>query len=401
MSLSQVINVTVTANTSAVQQAAFGIPLFCFAVGNKSLDTIDFGEGNDGIAQARENRTFVITSLNDLPDSLDSTTEAYKAASAYFSQSPAVNQMVLCKFWQTDTVGLSPDANRGEAIVASEEENSDWYVATSDTNIINADADDLPRDTAILEIATAVGGLKGDSGTGKLYFVSDNREENYSTAYTGASTAGDILGKLRDNASDRVISFYHHLPYADCAFAGHNLPYTAGSATWAYLSLNGFGAAKNEAGTRNLNNTQLNNLYSNSTTEGGRNANTVEAIAGQFVTREGKTTAGEWIDVVRGIDALDEAMTKNLFTLMINQKGKKIPYTNTGINQVRGVMQDVLNQFVNSNFIESNFVITLPDANDVSFSDKANRDLLNCRFTAYLTGAIHYIEVTGEVTFPT
>ena len=94
-------------------------------------------------------------------------------------------------------------------------------------------------------------------------------------------------------------------------------------------------------------------------------------------------------------------MTKALFSLIINQKGKKLPFTASGLTLVKSVMSDVLGGFVARGFIESNFEITVPSVGDIPFNTKALRRLEGCGFTAFLQGAIHFIELNGEVTFPT
>lgn len=406
MSLTQIVDVTISANTTAVSQAGFGTPLFCFSAGNKSTDTVDFeqsgvsGEGA-GDAIPRTKRTFVVTSLSEvLATGILTSDPAYLGASAFFAQTPQVSKLVLCKYWNEDTLGSDADSSYGDAIVKAHDENTDWYAILSDaTSVIPAStpSTDTDRDDAVMSIATMATGL----GNGKLYFVGDTEAPNYTSAWGGTATAGDICGKMRELNSDRIITFYHHLPYAECAFAGHNLPYSAGQATWSFLSLNGFGASQVSGGGSLLNASQKGNLLSNADSNGGRMANFIEQVAGQAVTREGRAVSGEFIDIVRGIDALDEAMTKALFSLIINQKGKKLPFTNAGTSLVASVMDNVLTGFVASGFIEPQYQVSVPNANSVPSNTKALRRLEGCKFTAFLQGAIHFIELNGEVTFPT
>jgi hypothetical protein len=289
--------------------------------------------------------------------------------------------------------GFGTDGTITDAVIAIEQEDNDWYVGTCYAR--GVEAGQLANQK---EFALAVAGLSNP----KLVFTGSANQENYANGDGGTN---DVASALSNN--DRIVVFYHDAaiattggtpyaggienPFPECAFAGYNLPFDAGSATWAYLQLNGVSPAQNEAGTRRLNQGEHAALQA-------KNCNTTELVAGVTVTREGKVTSGEWIDIIRGVDNMDEDITKALFRLLVSQQGGKVPFTNSGMNQIKNVIEGQLQVYVNRGFIVNNFVVTVPDANYAGH-DKANRTVNDVKFVAQLQGAVHTINVSGTVTY--
>lgn len=347
---------SITRNTSASDRAEFGIPLFV-------TETVPAGFTE---------RARSYTDLEGMTDDGFLVTDnAYLAAQRFFAQNPSVSKFIVGH----KEVG---DADWVAAITAISEENDEWYVVTTETRV-KAD---------VLAIAAYV------EANIKLYFVGLAEAGSYGAFSAGSNT--DIAGSLTDLNYDRTITYYHHdaaTEFVECALAGHNLPFLAGQATWAFLQLKGVSQALQTAGGNPLTATHKNNLEL-------RNCNYSVTLAGKTVTQEGKVVGGEWIDVIRGVDALDEEMTKSLFDLLINQQGGKVPYDNSGLNMIRSVMISVLDDFVDRGFIQPNFVIDIPESEDISFADKSNRIVKDISFEAYLVGAIHGMDpIQGNVTF--
>lgn len=359
MSLSTIVNVQITRNTSASRRAEFGVPLFITAT----------------VPAGFTERARIYNTLEDLADDGFATSDpAYKAASAYFSQNPSVTELVIGR----SDVG---DADYAESLLSVAEENSDWYIVTADVH----------TEDDVLALAAAVEAMQ------KLYFVSTQDPIALEVIDGATATATpDIAKQVADLNYTRTAAFYHHTAdttFPECAFAGHNLPFLAGSSTWAYLQLNGVAQSLNDDGNP-LTATQQNNLQA-------RNCNYSVTEADITITREGKVASGEWIDIMRGVDALQDDMQKALFDLLINQKGGKVPYDDNGLNQVRNVIDSSLRRFVTRRFIQENYTITIPKAIDIAFVDKQNRVLNNVTFEAFLVGAIHEINVLGNVTYET
>lgn len=375
MSLTQVINVTIGRTGAAVDRATFGTPLFVF---KQDLDSSPIFTGGKRVASYS-------TTTEMITDGFTATHPAVLAANAFFAQNPAVATIVIGAY---NNAGTGADASIGDAVADIYDKNKDWFVATYESRVVSEQ----------VAFANAVTGL--DPQNPKMVFLAGSDASNY-TDNAGTGGANDLCDAFN---SDLVITFYHQAaiagpytgseenPFPECAFAGHNLPFEAGSATWAYLQLNGVSAAKLTDGSRLLSDAERGKIFS-------KNGNTTELIAGVIVTREGKCSSGEWIDVSRGVIALDEDVSKDLFQLLISQQGGKIPYTNAGMNQIKNVIQDRLTTYVNRRFINENFVVNVPDANKVPAADKQARVLNGVTFIAELQGAVHSITVTGNVVY--
>jgi hypothetical protein len=352
MSLSRIVNVQITKNTSASNRAEFGVPLFI-----TSTVPVGFTE-----------RVRVYSAPSELLDDLFTSSDpAYLAVQAIYSQNPVVTQVLVGR---TD-VG---DSTYADTITAISEENDEWYAVTADTHV-KAD---------VLEIAATVEALN------RMYFVSTQEVGSYATIVAATDTAAALFS----GEYERTVCFYFDTAdttFPECSLVGHNLPYLAGAATWGNIQL-GIGESKNASGF-SLTETQVTNLQA-------RKCNYAKTYAGITIVRNGVTSSGEWIDVVRGIDALEDDLQKTLFDLLINQQGGKIPYDDNGLNQVRGAITNVLRRFVNRRFLQENFTINIPAAADIQIVDKTNRILSDVSFEAFLVGAIHTIDpLSGNVSY--
>lgn len=367
MSLPTIINTIITRNTTASQRASFGIPLFVYDAGSSAAPDVDFGGS----------RTRVYTSVDSMvDDGFGTTSDPVKAATSYFSQNPAVSQLVIGQYYSS---GAS-DTDYVAALTEIRKENDSWYVLTADTHV---EAD-------VIALAAYI------EAQIKLYFVSTSVAASIDTAYvSGSAAAGDIAGKLADANYTRTAHLWHNdadTTFPECAFAGHNLPYLAGAATWAFMQLNGVTVSKNAAGNA-LTDTQITNITA-------RSSNIVVDKAGTSITWEGVVASGEYLDIMRGVDAMKEDMDKSLLDLLLNQRGGKVPMTDAGLNQVRNVMDSVLTRWVNRGFIQANYTITIPAAINIPFADKASRIVRDIKFEAYLQGAIHRLDpISGNVTY--
>jgi hypothetical protein len=178
------------------------------------------------------------------------------------------------------------------------------------------------------------------------------------------------------------------------AWAARSLGYQAGSETWALKRLAGVTASTMSA-------TLEGQLQEQNASFFARHSSDLS------VTRGGKVAAGEWIDVIRFRDWLQDAMQTNLVTMLVNRP--KLPYTDEGLEVIAATMIKTLQEGVRAGGVidwrddgEGNQVpgydVSVPRAADVPFNIKASR-VANVGFTAYLTGAIHAVNVTGSFTY--
>lgn len=274
------------------------------------------------------------------------------------------------------TVVLSPRLSLVKPILASdsltndlaavEEENSEWY------GLVITSRDEVE----VIEAATWV------ESRVKIFGTSSS-----DATILDAMSDSDIAAQLYDGNYKRTFLLYHNLAdtaYPEAAWFGRQLPTPPGSSTWSYKTLEGIAVVKLSA-------TQRLNVFN-------KNANTYERRAGASITREGKMSGNEWIDVIRGIDWLEARMTERVFSRLINLP--KIPYTDAGVAIIEAEVRAQLDQSIAQGVIavDPAYVVTSPRVRDVSPNDKANRVLPDINFTATLAGAIHTISIRGKVS---
>lgn len=226
-------------------------------------------------------------------------------------------------------------------------------------------------------------------------------EKLYGTCVEGTdvldgSDNTDIASQLMLGNYYRTFCFYHEDANDFPEVAAMSRCFTAvpGSETWALKRLAG---VKVDA----LTETQFNILKA-------KNVNTFERFRNLSLTQIGKVCAGEWIDVIRFRDWLAEEVKVNVLNVLVNNE--KVPYTDAGIAIVEGAIRQSLRQGqVNGGIApveydeEGNknlgYTVTVPLASNISANQKATRILEGVTFTARLSGAIHVVEIKGQLTY--
>lgn len=262
---------------------------------------------------------------------------------------------------------VTADIDLTSDLDAIEEYDSDWYcliLAENNTADIADAAAWVSTNKKLLVAQTA------DAAVGDVSLSSDN-----------ASIAYD----LKAASNDRTMLFWHlnNLDYVSAGMAGRALPEDAGSITWAYKQIAG-------ASAQQFSTTQRTNLEN-------KDVNFLTTIAGVTVTRYGTSLEGEYMDVARGADWLEARIKEDVYTLLI--QNDKLPFTDGGIQAVRGVILARLQDGVARDFIAADPepTCTVPRASEVSAADKGNRTLNDVTFRATLAGAIHKIAIEGEL----
>ena len=202
---------------------------------------------------------------------------------------------------------------------------------------------------------------------------------------SSASDVTSIAYDLKAANYDRTMLFFHRdgTEKVGAAMAGRALPEDAGSITWAYKQLS-------SVTSQILTATERTNLEA-------KNVNFLSTLAGVNITRYGVACGGEYIDVMRGADWLAARIQERVYTLLLNND--KLPYTDAGIQAVRGEILAQLNQGIARDFIAADPepTCTVPLATDVSAADKSSRTLNDVTFRAVLAGAIHKVAIEGEL----
>ena len=451
--LDRIVNVAISLGTQAITELSFSDMLI---LGSHTLDP---------------SRVIVITGAGELLDlGLPSTDPLYLAAVAAFSQTPSVNQVYIGRRQvnsTTATVGTAVEDAKYRVSLSwigedgalqtrnfthtATDVDTPTTIATALATLINADAT-VPLTAAG---AAAVLTLTNDvSGTGYgvtasanlalanaastetvtdalaavanfpanwygLVITSRDKDDvmaaaawteankklfgtaSSDSAILNAAATTDIASRLKQSNFFRTFGYFSRnadTQYPEAAIMSNRFTYYPGAETWANVRLAG--------------------ITSDNLTEGqflaarNKSFNTFEVFRNFSITQNGQVSAGEWIDIIRFRDALEEGIKVSVASKIItatNGTGK-LPYTDAGIavigNGIReplilnvtrgGIAPEELD--ANGDVIPS-FKISLPLSANVPFNDKANRILRDVKFTARLAGAIHVVEIKGTLTY--
>lgn len=259
----------------------------------------------------------------------------------------------------TVAVDLAADLN---AILA---EDDDWYALSIEST----------------DKASIVAAAAWAETNGKLFIARTADDECHD-----AAVSDDVISTLAASTNTRTAIFFHrgNLEWVDAAMLGKALPYDAGSINWAWKSLAGITADKLTTAQQSQIDTKGGNVY--------------VSHRGVNVTKFGYTSNGEGIDLVRGSDWTAARCAERVFALLLARP--KLPYTDAGLQAIKGVIEGVLADGVSRDFIAAFPApeVTVPLASAVSASDKANRLVDAVEFSAVLAGAINKVIINGTLS---
>jgi len=350
MSFIQDISINIARGTKPLTQAGFGLPLI-----------IGSSTPKDGHTQqvCKE-----FANMEEIAAAYESTTDEYKMAEAMFMQNPCPKTVVI--------YSKATDETTVAALTACQASGKDfWGVCISERTVQDAENEDAG---------------KWCSANNKFFFGFAN------------DTDGTEIAKIAARNYDREAYIVHDKAgdFPECAWVGQNLPKDPGSITWKWKSLNGQNAAEYDSAKL----TSIRDAKAQALTEYG----------GIVYVNEGKSTGGDYIDVMRGQDFVKARIEENLYRLFISND--KISMDNTGIAQVEGVVRSVLKHAGNMDIIakatteseleksddkEYMYRVTVPLREEISENDRAARKLPYVEFIYYLAGAIHEAEIKGKI----
>lgn len=348
MALKDIVEVNITRQTTSVAVAAFNVPLI--------LSTF---------APSGEQTTFTRAKSYDsakaLADDGWSTEGAvYKMANAIFSQNPTVNRIVVGRADYND-------ATVAESLNAIANENNDWYGVVVDQAMVEKFAD----------VASWVETAKKFA----IFWITDVN------AYDPTKST-DLASVLKLANRNRSAVFWHATPtggadYPDAAWMGEGFPYEPGTSTWAYKTLNGV--------------TPDTLLASQETALKGKNCNYYTTVGGVSITQEGKVASGEYIDIIIGTDWIEARLREAVYSALVNNR--KIPYDDTGIAMIEGLVKGVLNEAASKGILQADSIaVTVPKYADIPQADKLARKLPDVKFSALYQGAIHSVTINGTIS---
>ncbi len=354
MALKDIVNINITRQTTSVAVAAFNVPLI--------LSTFASGASGTPSTFTRAKSYGSVKELSD--DGWSDTGAVYKMANAIFSQNPTVNRIVVGR------------ADSGDATVAASlnaicDEDNSWYGLVVD----QAMASDYGTIAAWVE-------------ANKKLFIFWTTDANT----PDGTKATDPASVLKVMKYDRTAVIWHQMPmdgatekpdYPDAAWMGEGFPYDPGTSTWAYKTLKGV-AADNITGAKE-------------TALVAKNCNFYSEVGGVNITQEGKVANGEWIDIIIGTDWIEARLREAVYSALVNNR--KIPYDDSGITLVEGLVKGVLNQAAAAGILQADsIVVTVPRYADIPQADKLARNLPDVKFTALYQGAIHRTTINGTIS---
>lgn len=348
MALKDIVEVNITRQTTSVAVAAFNVPLILsqFAT-NKTTTAFTRARVYGSVAEMAS-------------DGWTSSDAVYKIANAIFSQNPSVNKIVVGR-------KDSNDATIDAALNAIANENNDWYGIVVDQALVSSFAD----------VASWVETAKKFA----IFWITDVN------AYD-PSKSTDLASVLKLANRNRSAVVWHATPsggadYVDAAWMGEGFPYEPGTSTWAYKTLNGV--------------TPDTLLASQETALKNKNCNYYMTVGGVSITQEGKVASGEYIDIIIGTDWIEARLREAVYSALVNNR--KIPYDDTGIAMIEGLVKGVLNEAASKGILQADSIaVTVPKYADIPQADKLARKLPDVKFSALYQGAIHSVTINGTIS---
>lgn len=335
------IRVTIEDQTRPIPQRAFGIPLI--------------------LGDTKEEAYAEYEDLAAVGEAYGASDPEYLMASRIFGQTPRVDRIAIRSIERSNE---DPDPEElTEALSELIEAHNSWYF------LLSTGREAVLGDTAALASFAA--------GANKLFVAG---HEVTATAEVLADRAGTINSRRTG-----IIAHTNPALYADAGLVGKIAPFTPGSRTWKFKTIDGVGAA-------DWTTAQVSLLKA---------GNVIPYInrMGVAITDDGKATDGSFLDITQIIDYLTARIQESTFGLMVNHG--KIPYDDTGIALVSGSLRAVLQAAFADGLIADDgagngmFEVTAPARADVPANTRANRILPDIRFRATVAGAVHEVEVEG------
>lgn len=229
-----------------------------------------------------------------------------------------------------------------------------------------ADGDDTVESiaTGLAELVDADAAVRASADGAVVSITHLDKEDPFTIAVTG----------------DLDLSF--PIAFPEAAWAGQQLPEDPGATTWAFKTLAGIPTDSFTSAQRAALRAKRCNHYINA--------------AGNAITYEGYTSEpGVFIDIIRGLDWLEQRMAEDIFAELASQK--KIPYVGGGeiLEQVVRSRMDIA---VDRTVLAPGYTVEVPSADDQLATDRADRNYPGITFAAELAGAIHRVGIRGTVT---
>lgn len=190
-------------------------------------------------------------------------------------------------------------------------------------------------------------------------------------------------------AGNQTTAYDLYLHVAICARVAS---YTPGSETWAFKSLSLITAG----------------VFDETDSLDTKKENYYVCIAKKNITQGGKVLGDEWIDTIRFRDWLKNKIQNNCYNVFI--QNVKVPYTDAGIGLLENALIAALKEGQTNGGIAPDsydedgnkipgYETSAPLASSLSPAQKKSRVLPNMKWSAYLAGAVHCVEISGTLGY--
>lgn len=341
MPLTDFVRTQISIQISALSREGFGTMLFVYDAGASSAD----------------DRVLEFANISEVVTKYTSGAQV-EAAQAFFG-----GDLVPPKI----KIGYKLDSETwAEALSACEDFDSDFYAITIDS----------ATEADVLAVATWT------QPRPKIYFA-----KTQDSAVLDPNDTNDVASTLLLAERDRTSLIYHSdadAVYPELAWAGGQLPKNPGSSTWAFKRAPGI----------------LPDSFTGAETTAlkAKRVNRVTNVAGLTIVSGGYTSRpGFFVDIRRGLDYVAQRMNEDIFILLTSEQ--KVPGDDRGSAMVESVIRARLQQSVEEDIFidDDNLSVTVPLFDERDVADRAERLLTGCKFTANLAGAVHEVELVGEV----
>lgn len=308
------------------------------------------GLGYPLVIQGAAEKEVEYTECNDLTEvvkaGFTTDSEVYKACAAIFAQ-----------------------ANKPKtvAVVATTGKTNDWLIEF--------------KEKEFRQIVPILGGETDCDETDLVKAVSTMEDKMLFLAFSA-------LEEMPTINSDRVVAvMFGKADYANAAVVGASAGLTPGSFTYKNLILTGVEPVE-------MNSATVDTIHE-------KGAICILKKAGDIVTSEGKTTSGEYIDVIDSKDYIINNIVYKCQKLL--NDSPKLSFDNVGISQLENTVTSVLADAYNMGIIATNddgtaaYSTTFAPRAETSASDRASRTYNGGNFTFDLAGAIHYAHIKGQI----
>lgn len=291
-------------------------------------------------------------SVSDVAEDYSASDRAYKLAEKIFMQNPAPSQVAIVgkEYTSADPSELIDFMNE----VA--DENNDWFGFVTTEN-------EKPEVVAFSNWIESL-------------------EKVYAVTHSDFTIDPEI-------ENEQTLSFYHDKDddFTAEGLLTYMLVRTIGGVTGKFKTISG------SVGV-NITATQLNELHAN-------NGNTYIRKMGVLQTTDGKSSNGEYFDVVLSKFFIKFRMQEELAKVALNTE--KTPYTNVGISLLVGAVSTILELASENDIIaiedgEPQYTIVFRKKEDVPIAEVANRVYNYIEWEATLAGAIHEGTINGVLT---